>query len=843
MQRFQLTIPGILMLALAACGGNSGTSVNNAESAAPVTARTDTGATSGANTAAVNQTGTSGSANNIDNTTNATEPAESGAAQNGATIDGRVADGYLQGATICMDTNENGSCDENEPQTVSGAGGVYSLTVPDDAAGKPIVADVPEEAIDEDTGEAIGKKLVFSTPGDKPSFVSPITTMVHQVLKNNPSLDTSDAEASVMETLGLPNGDTASLFTDYVAGSESENESSREKFRFIHQTARVVATMLDEIRENVETSAADNGFDLTGSDETRKAVNKLIHEQVRSMLPEISVAVAGRIEEIRITSEFSSTEADLTTAFDPDRITSDLDRVDDTVSIAEQIEMIKSEKTATETPMQELLTAGMYMLDIDCQQYDSDDGFEEQPADPVAVLLSDDGKPEHTTRNTDCFAYYTRVALDGRQLNIEDYYYNAATGVWEPEFISDQEQEIPDQFVLIDGQWTPAFGDDPLEITAFMDNGSAIIATDMGELVVQANTTALDDTPILHHLLKRGANRDMSSQVSKDVLFASDSDVYRLTIKRRQQQHILLNWYSYDDGSGIDYCAQYNNNCNVIDTHDVNGFIPVQSLVEIQAGSLDGMVITEIARENDYDYSPLDLKFSAKSINEDSLPTEGTVDWLKPEPLTETQPGEAVYPGDEIYTECDPDTVTADGSSLACGENFVPGGECGNLIDQSITENADALAIDADSILANVENEIGQLAKNPIPLTTLQKPEDDANALPCDYPDQDNQQLRSNDATDDSKRPDSNTDDHKLATSAWRVITVDGVEMIDIDIPLTIRHRIDLDNAASLLLIEDDGYLRRGVRLGQQSLEVDLSYSEAAFQTLRPIVEKYISQK
>ena len=140
-------------------------------------------------------TGTSVSQQAIDNNTQSTpEPIDIGAALPDTdtntdtpvldTITGKVADGYLRGATVCIDVNENESCDDDEPQTISEAGGVYTLNVSDEYSDKPILAEVPADAIDEDTGEAFGRDVIFSTPADRPGFISPLTTLVQQELKD-----------------------------------------------------------------------------------------------------------------------------------------------------------------------------------------------------------------------------------------------------------------------------------------------------------------------------------------------------------------------------------------------------------------------------------------------------------------------------------------------------------------------------------------------------------------------------------------------------------------------------------------------------------------------------------
>lgn len=46
-----------------------------------------------------------------------------------ATFGGKVIDGYIEGATVCLDLNANQACDSVEPSDVSKADGTYSLDI------------------------------------------------------------------------------------------------------------------------------------------------------------------------------------------------------------------------------------------------------------------------------------------------------------------------------------------------------------------------------------------------------------------------------------------------------------------------------------------------------------------------------------------------------------------------------------------------------------------------------------------------------------------------------------------------------------------------------------------
>src|SRR5690606_34420309 len=72
-------------------------------------------------------------------------------------LNGKVIDGYVNGATIWLDINGNGIQDEDEPSTVSIEAGDYALELT--AAQREclpyatLYVDVPVGAIDEDSGE------------------------------------------------------------------------------------------------------------------------------------------------------------------------------------------------------------------------------------------------------------------------------------------------------------------------------------------------------------------------------------------------------------------------------------------------------------------------------------------------------------------------------------------------------------------------------------------------------------------------------------------------------------------------------------------------------------------
>ncbi len=722
-------------------------------------------------------------------------------------VAGKVADGYLQGATVCVDINENGSCDSDEPQTTSGSGGSYTLDIPNGAENKPILALVPPTAIDEDTGKAIGKELRLSTPGGKPSFVSPITTLVHQELINNPSLDTDAAEATVLETLGLPNEKDASLFTDYVANSKKGEEDTREKFHYLHQTARVVATMMDEIQNNVEAAAVENGIDVTSDAVTQAAIRKLVQDEVRALLPDISQAVANQISELQSQSEDSESTENTTDQImiDPDTISDNLVPDKTSSDIVTEIDAIKAENPVQSASMQEIMTMGFYILDVDCHhedKYGPEDGIDDNISDSGAVVMHDDGTPGKVQLPEHCEASYSYITIVGEDNTLQEdrYFYEPDNSEWVKVEFNDEFDEEPHRLVLKEGQWIPNVKDGPEGSVEFTSDGGAILNSEQDKFRVYVTSRELDNTSVLHHLKGRGANGDITDLVSVDEVFHENSDTYKLHIKRDTKLTILFNWYAED---GEDFCEQFNGNCNVIGTRSTNGFQHFSNLESIQEASIYGVLINEMVFDHKA-HRGIDVKLEADADGTDAIPKSGTVSWLVPRHPENPGPG------------------PSEGSS-----EF----QCKDAVEEQ-----------ADMQSGNTGQHIEETRQTDAGSDELAKPI-------CDYQQHEKQPdgTQNDDGSDGSDEATTTEEqgdmtEKFLVKSRWKTIVHEGISMIEIEMPIAIRHRSDLDEVATLLLIEQGDFVRRGARLSERSVDDETGYSEASFNTLQPIIEKYVRQ-
>ena len=195
-------------------------------------------------------------------------------------LEGKAADGYLAGARVCLDLNNNASCDDGEPTTTTSAGGGYTLegVTQEQIANSPIVVEIiVGETIDEDNpGETIDKTYTLTAPAGS-AFVSPLTTMVQNEIKEN-GLSPDEAKASIQARLGTDLDPTE----DYVAGSD--DGTSGEEFQRLHKVAQVTRAVMQKNIELVNTVVDETGV-------SQEDLTALIVEQVLEALDDIQQAI------------------------------------------------------------------------------------------------------------------------------------------------------------------------------------------------------------------------------------------------------------------------------------------------------------------------------------------------------------------------------------------------------------------------------------------------------------------------------------------------------------------------------------------------------------------------
>lgn len=201
------------------------------------------------------------------------------------TISGRAVDGPLAGATACYDLDDDGACGAAEPASArTGSDGGFSLAVAAADAGRhAVVVEVPADAVDADTGAAVGSAFVMRAPasgstGAHAVFVSPLTTLVQALVADGSPR--AEAEQRVRQLAGLD----LSPLADF--GSAEAGEAGRTAAR----VARLVFLVGE--RQRAELAGLAGQRDLSGHAITAADIDAEVQAQLPALLPAIAATAA-----------------------------------------------------------------------------------------------------------------------------------------------------------------------------------------------------------------------------------------------------------------------------------------------------------------------------------------------------------------------------------------------------------------------------------------------------------------------------------------------------------------------------------------------------------------------
>lgn len=184
----------------------------------------------------------------------------------GITITGKVIDGYLQDALVCVDANENGRCDNTDPHSRTDSEGGYSISLPkaiEDKQYNLLAFAEPDKTKDTDALNPVDKGYGLSAPWKKSNAnITPFTSMVVGLMQAK-SLSKSEAEKIVKTDLDIDNKDF--VYADYI---EMKNKPNPNDGKLLHDKAKELVGLFAKIRdkfndddgETVESKQAEGAY-------------------------------------------------------------------------------------------------------------------------------------------------------------------------------------------------------------------------------------------------------------------------------------------------------------------------------------------------------------------------------------------------------------------------------------------------------------------------------------------------------------------------------------------------------------------------------------------------------
>jgi hypothetical protein len=224
-------------------------------------------------------------------------------------VSGKVIDGYIEGAIVCLDLNGNLACDQkSEPWALTLKDGSYSIPYNGSVDGLVVIAFVGDDAKDADDGgktikEAnkapfnlaapIVKSGVSSADPGANLMVTPLTTLVTHEALADPAIKlnaaaVADAQAVVKTKLGLK---TDVLGVDYVNSSKDLHDLAKVVSIALGETAKEIGKQLTEKSKSDTALAASKD-----SAEAQKLVQNSVAKTVLdSVMPSLVDKETGKL--------------------------------------------------------------------------------------------------------------------------------------------------------------------------------------------------------------------------------------------------------------------------------------------------------------------------------------------------------------------------------------------------------------------------------------------------------------------------------------------------------------------------------------------------------------------
>jgi len=146
---------------------------------------------------------------------------------------GVAIDGYIAGATVFADADEDGVLDVGEASATTDATGNFALV-------NPVGPLVLSGGTDISTGQAFIGTL--SAPAGS-SVVTPITTLINAVLASGGATDAAAAQALVVTALGLPTGTDLTNFDPIAAANDGDTSNDAMAFTVFQTGVQLQSTI------------------------------------------------------------------------------------------------------------------------------------------------------------------------------------------------------------------------------------------------------------------------------------------------------------------------------------------------------------------------------------------------------------------------------------------------------------------------------------------------------------------------------------------------------------------------------------------------------------------------
>src|SRR5690554_566366 len=183
---------------------------------------------------------------------------------NNNTAKGKVYDGYLTGAQVCVDENINRACDAGEPSVVTDLNGDFTfIGLTDRQAAQPLVVQVIAGTVDKDTGVAPPADLKFIAPAGS-TVISAFSTIIQLKIEAELAAGSTktlaqlkaDATAALATELGVTPMDLTSYDPIKAKNNTGLNAADRERAAKLHIANQILSEQIADFLPQAEANAS-----------------------------------------------------------------------------------------------------------------------------------------------------------------------------------------------------------------------------------------------------------------------------------------------------------------------------------------------------------------------------------------------------------------------------------------------------------------------------------------------------------------------------------------------------------------------------------------------------------
>ncbi|MCJ8312268.1 MAG: extracellular solute-binding protein [Saccharospirillaceae bacterium] len=161
---------------------------------------------------------------------------------------------YIGGATICIDENENGKCDDSEFSSTTAENGLFTIRSSTLSDGKqlalnnyPIIAQIPATATMFGSVDSFGYELVLTAPVADFTKLSPMSSLIRAYMLKFPEKSQYDTQVMLLELMNL----TDSSYNDLTSGLAPSEDQAQ-----FNAVTHIISLELGQAYDSIESNNA-----------------------------------------------------------------------------------------------------------------------------------------------------------------------------------------------------------------------------------------------------------------------------------------------------------------------------------------------------------------------------------------------------------------------------------------------------------------------------------------------------------------------------------------------------------------------------------------------------------